>query len=123
MTAPFIFYFGCIKNKISDRLLIVWNVLSLLLLINIILIAFLSANTLLQQFAFDQPNTALGHFPFNWLPSIIVPLVLFSHLTGLRKIIKRQKKTTTASKQYLQRMADGSKMEISNKAALVPAED
>lgn len=89
LTAPVIFYFGFIKNKISDRLLIVWNVLSLILLINIIVIALLSANTPLQQFAFDQPNIALGHFPFNWLPSIIVPLVLFSHLTILRQIIRR----------------------------------
>ena len=92
LTAPFIFYFGFIKNIISDRLLIVWNVLSLILLINIIVIALLSANTPLQQIAFDQPNIALGHFPFNWLPSIILPLVLFSHLTSLRQIIMRQKK-------------------------------
>ena len=103
LTAPFIFYFGFIKNKISDRLLIVWNVLSLILLINIIVIALLSANTPLQKLAFDQPNIALGHFPFNWLPSIIVPLVLFSHLTSLRQIIMSQKKTI-ASKQYLQKM-------------------
>ncbi|TAH09231.1 MAG: hypothetical protein EAZ13_00315 [Sphingobacteriia bacterium] len=93
-TAPFIFYFGIIKNKISDKLLIVWNVLSLALLINIIIIALLSAKTPLQQFAFDQPNIALAHFPFNWLPSIIVPLVLFSHLTSLRQIIMSQKKKT-----------------------------
>ncbi len=93
-TAPFIFYFGFIKNKISDRILIVWNILSLALLINIIVIALLSAKTPLQQFAFDQPNIALGHFPFNWLPSIIVPLVMFSHLTSLRQIIMREKKKT-----------------------------
>ncbi len=92
LTAPFIFYFGFIKNKISDKLLIVWNVISLSLLVNIIIIAFLSAKTPLQQFAFDQPNIALGHFPFNWLPSVIVPLVLFSHLTSLRQLIMRHKK-------------------------------
>ena len=101
-TAPFIFYFGFIKNKISDRLLIVWNVLSLVLLINIIVIALLSANTPLQQFAFDQPNIALGHFPFNCLPSIIVPLVLFSHLTSLRQIIMRQKKNNRQQAVFTQ---------------------
>jgi hypothetical protein len=92
LTAPFIFYFGFIRNKISDRLLIVWNVIGLGLLVNIIVIALLSAKTPLQQFAFDQPNIAIGHFPFNWLPSVIVPLVLFSHLTSLRQLIMRQKK-------------------------------
>ena len=100
LTAPIIFYFGFIKNKISDRLLIIWNVLSLVLLINIIVIALLSANTPLQQFAFDQPNIALGHFPFNWLPSIIVPLVLFSHITSLRQIIMRQKNNSNLFTVY-----------------------
>jgi hypothetical protein len=95
LTAPFIFYFGFIKNKISDRLLIVWNVISLGLLVNIIVIALLSAKNPLQQFAFDQPNIAIGHFPFNWLPSVIVPLVLFSHLTSLRQLITRQKKNNS----------------------------
>lgn len=99
-TAPFIFYFGFIKKKISDKLLIVWNIISLALLVNIIVIALLSAKTPLQQFEFDQPNIALGHFPFNWLPSIIVPLVFFSHLTSLRQIITRHKKTTANAVFY-----------------------
>ncbi len=95
LTAPFIFYFGFIKNRISDRLLIVWNILSLALLINIIVIALFSAKTQFQQFAFDQPNIAVAYFPFNWLPSVIVPLVLFSHVTILRQILRRQKKNNS----------------------------
>jgi hypothetical protein len=93
LTAPIIFYFGFIKNKISDKFLFLWNILSLGLLVNIIVIAFLSAKTPLQQFAFNQPNIAIAHFPFNWLPSVIVPMVLFSHLSALRQIIMRQKKS------------------------------
>ena len=93
VTAPLIFYFSFIK-KISVSILLVWNFISLGLLINIIILATLSAKTPFQQFAFDQPNIAIGHFPFNWLPSIIVPIVLLSHFATIRQLIVEQKKTT-----------------------------
>ena len=73
----------------------IWNFISLGLLLNIIFIAILSAKTPLQQFAFDQPNIAIGHFPFNWLPSIIVPIVLLSHLATIRQLIVGQKKNNS----------------------------
>jgi hypothetical protein len=38
-------------------------------------------------FAFDQPNIAVLYFPFNWLPSCIVPLVLLSHLAAIRQLL------------------------------------
>lgn len=91
LTAPFIYYFGCIKNKISDRLIILWNIISLCLLLNIIVLAILSAKTPLQQFAFHQPNIAIAYFPFNWLPSIIVPLVLLAHLSSIRQLLLKIK--------------------------------
>jgi hypothetical protein len=89
LTAPIITYFGFNKNKISDKLLIVWNVICLGLLLNIVRLALLSSKTPFQQFGFDQPNIAIGHFPFNWLPSVIVPLVLFSHLVVIRRLSSR----------------------------------
>ena len=88
ISAIFIFYVGFVVSKISKRILLLWNIISLGLLINIIVIAILSAKTNFQQFGFEQPNIAIAHFPFNWLPSVIVPLVLFSHLASLRQIIK-----------------------------------
>lgn len=88
LTAPLILYFGFTKKAISNKLLIVWNVLCLLLLINIVVNAILSAPTPFQRFAFDQPNIAVLYFPFTWLPSIIVPLVLFSHLVCIWKLMK-----------------------------------
>jgi hypothetical protein len=89
LTAPIIVYFGFNKNKISDKLLLVWNVICLGLLLNIVRLALLSSKTPFQQFGFDQPNIAIGHFPFNWLPSVIVPLVLFSHLVVIRRLSSR----------------------------------
>lgn len=85
LTAPIIYYFGFVKtNKLNKKLLIIWNIISLLLLFNIVVNAILSSPTKIQLFAFDHPNIAVFYFPFCLLPSIIVPLVLFSHLVSIR---------------------------------------
>ena len=90
LTAPLIAYYGFRKRKIGRSFLIGWNVVALLLLINIVVNAILSAPFPFQQFAFDQPNVAVLYFPFVWLPSFIVPLVLFSHLVLLRRLTKKE---------------------------------
>ena len=86
ISAPFVYYFGFIRNQISNKVLIIWNLISLGLLLNIVILAVLSAKTPFQQFAFDQPNLAVAYFPFNWLPSVVVPLVLLSHLASLKQL-------------------------------------
>lgn len=91
LTAPFIYYFGFIKNKLSKGIIIIWNVISLALLLNIVTIVILSSKTPFQHFAFDQPNLAIAHFPFNWLPSVVVPIVLLSHLATIRQLFNGKK--------------------------------
>lgn len=90
LTAPIIFYFGFKKNIISRQLILIWNFICLGLLINIVANAVLSAPFPFQKFAFDQPNIAVLYFPFNWLPSCIVPLVLFSHLVVIRQLLNKR---------------------------------
>jgi len=63
-----------------------WNVICLGLLFNIVINAILSAPTIFQAQAFDQPNIGVFYFPFVWLPCFIVPAVLFSHLVCLKKL-------------------------------------
>ena len=86
VTAPVIYYVVFIKNK-SYKWLLVWNILCLALLINIVSIAILSAPFPFQKLGFEQPNIALLYFPFVWLPSGIVPLVLLSHLTAIKRLM------------------------------------
>jgi hypothetical protein len=86
LTAPLVYYFGFYRKTLSSNLLILWNVFGMVLLFNIIIIAILSAKSPLQQFGFDQPNLAMGHWPFNWLPSIVVPLVMLSHISSIRQL-------------------------------------
>ena len=89
ITAPFIAYFGYIKGKLNNRILLWWNIVSLLLLINIVVNALLSFPTVIQQQAFDQPNVGLLYFPFIWLPAFVVPVVFFTHFVSIRQLINR----------------------------------
>ncbi|MBK8487818.1 MAG: hypothetical protein IPL48_08530 [Bacteroidetes bacterium] len=92
LTAPIIFYFGFIRKNLNRKIILIWNVISLGLLINIVVNAVLSAPFPFQKFAFDQPNIAILYFPFNWLPSCVVPLVLLSHLATIRQLLLGEKK-------------------------------
>ncbi len=87
ITAPFIAYFGLIKLKISRKGILIWNFICLGLLINIVVNALFSAPSPIQKFAFEQPNIAILNFPFSWLPTFIVPIVLFGHLTSIRQLL------------------------------------
>lgn len=89
LTAPLIFFFGFRHEQPKRIVLIIWNVVCLWLLINIVFFAALSAPSPLQQFAFEQPNVGVLHFPFIWLPSAVVPIVLLSHLASLRLLLAR----------------------------------
>jgi hypothetical protein len=57
-------------------------------LFNIVLTAILPAPLPIQQLAFDQPKIAVMYFPFVYLPGFIVPIVLFSHLVSLKKLMQ-----------------------------------
>jgi len=88
LSAPIIAYFGLTKSTLSRHTILVWNFICLGLLINIVANAFFSTPSSMQKFAFDQPNIAILNFPFSWLPTFIVPIVLFGHLTSIRQLWK-----------------------------------
>lgn len=88
ITAPAIAYLVFNRQKGGKALLLAWNFLALGLLINIVANAVLSAPFAFQKFGFDQPNIAVLHFPFVWLPAFIVPAVLFCHLVSIRQLLK-----------------------------------
>jgi hypothetical protein len=90
ISALLIYYFGFIRQKLSRTILLAWNFACLALLINIVVIAILSAPIPFQQLAFDQPNIAVMHFPYVWLPCCIVPLVLFAHLASVRILLRER---------------------------------
>ncbi|MDZ4667061.1 MAG: hypothetical protein SGJ00_04170 [bacterium] len=91
ISAPILYYFGYKKKQIHPKVILIWNIIGLALLINIVVNAVLSAPFPFQKFAFNQPNIAVLYFPFNLLPSCVVPLVLLSHLASIRQILIENK--------------------------------
>jgi hypothetical protein len=89
LTAPIV-YFICFKDSrmINKKILLCWNIVSLGLLLNVVVSAVLSAPYPFQQFAFEQPNTAVLYFPFIWLPCFIVMVIVFTHLVAFKQILK-----------------------------------
>jgi hypothetical protein len=90
LTAPLIYYLVFESKKLGSRGLLIWNFICLGLLINILVIAILSAQTPFQRLAFDQPNIGITFFPFVWLPSVVVPIVLIAHLAAIRQLIVKK---------------------------------
>lgn len=89
LTAPIIAYFGYTSKKLPKGILLGWNFLCLLLLLNIVVTAVLAAPFPFQQVAFEQPNVGVLYFPFSWLPGFVVPMVLFAHLVSIRQLLKK----------------------------------
>jgi hypothetical protein len=88
LTAPLVAAYCFQSSRIIHKtVLLVWNILSLGLLLNIMVNAFLALPRSYRQFAFEVPNKAVLYFPFIWLPSFIVMAVLFSHLILFKKLM------------------------------------
>lgn len=89
LTAPFIIYYGFTKQRLSKKVILLWNIGCLGLLLTIVGIALLSSPFPLQKLAFEQPNIGLLYFPFSWLPSFVVPIVIFGHLVSIRQLTRK----------------------------------
>ena len=85
ITAPIVGYLY-LKKRISKIKLIAWNVIGVFFICFILVNAILSSELPFQQFAFDQPNRALNFFPFILLPAVIVPIVIWTHITDIIKL-------------------------------------
>jgi hypothetical protein len=88
LSAPFIAYYGFRKKQIGTKALMAWNVVALLLVIQVVTTGILSIPSPIQQLSFDQPNLAVLYFPYVLLPGIVVPIVIFGHLAILRKLTR-----------------------------------
>lgn len=90
LTAPWIAYLAFRKNKKNKNMLLGWNIVCLLLLLNVVVTAVFAIPSPFQKLAFDQPNRAVLYFPFNLLPTVIVPIVLFGHLVAFRQLATKK---------------------------------
>lgn len=89
ITAPvaaFLFFGN--KGEVRHRIpLIIWNIVGILLLLYIVVNAIISIPSVIQMQAFDQPNLAVMHLPYVFLPAVVVPIVMFTHVLSLTRLI------------------------------------
>jgi hypothetical protein len=60
-----------------------WHFAGFLSLLTGWIFLLLSAPSSLQQISFQSPNYLIVHFPGSWIPSVIIPLLMFAHLSQL----------------------------------------
>ena len=88
LTAPVVAYFTFDRPVLPARALLLWHAIALLLLVNIVTLAVLSAPSPVQRLSFDQPNVAVLKFPLIWLPGFVVQMVLLGHLVAIWRLSK-----------------------------------
>lgn len=83
ITAPFAAIFLVGSRSKSRFAAIAWNVIGIGMLANIVIMAIRATPYFYDPSQFADPNIAVFYFPLIWLPSFVVPAVLFSHLASL----------------------------------------
>jgi hypothetical protein len=82
------------KKAISRKMAFGYNVIGLLLLINILVIAVLSMPTPIRYFMNEPSNTLVAEFPYILLPGVLVPIAYTMHIFSLRKLYLERRSVT-----------------------------
>ncbi|HHG84981.1 MAG TPA: hypothetical protein ENJ82_09565 [Bacteroidetes bacterium] len=88
ISAPIIAYMAFGNGRKNYTLALVWNVISMALLINILTIAILSMPLI---GAFDEPNTFVAYFPYILLPGFVAPYAMMLHVMSIKQLLKLRK--------------------------------
>lgn len=91
LSAPVIYYFSFVRKTLGPPVIMAWNLVCLALLLHVVSTALLSLPARYVRFGFEQPNLALGYFPFVLLPSVLVPLVLLSTAAAVRQLLRKRR--------------------------------
>jgi len=85
LSAPVIAYLAFGQGRKRYTLALVWNFISLGLLINILVVAVLSMPLIGM---FEDPNTVVAYFPYILLPGFVAPFAFFMHVVSIRQLLK-----------------------------------
>jgi hypothetical protein len=86
VSAPVIGFLAFKNVSYNKKLLGWWNVICLMLLLNVVITAVFALPSPFQKLSFNQPNVAVLYAPYNLLPTVVVPLVLLAHLAAFRQL-------------------------------------
>ena len=78
------------KRIYGPKLAIAFNIIGILLLLNILVIAVLSMPTSIRYFMNEPSNTLVGQFPFILFPGVLVPIAYTMHIFSLRQLLAKQ---------------------------------
>jgi hypothetical protein len=115
LTAPIVGLL-ILTKRASNNMFIAWNAIALCLVVVSLFNGILSSELPFQQFRFEQPNRAINYFPFILLPAVVVPIVIYTHLTDLIILIKER---TTAYHKKLSLASAMPRLLESKKCCLV----
>ena len=87
ISAPAVAYYCFTKKTWSVKVALVWNIIGVLLLLNIICIAMLSAPYPFRYFMNEPVNRIAFSFPFVWLPSFVEPFAVLLHILSILQIL------------------------------------
>jgi hypothetical protein len=83
---------GLLAAGIGGRIMVLaWNAVGSLLLLNVVTIAILSTPTPLRLFPNEPTNVWIAQFPFVWLPVVMVSTAIIGHLLIFRKLRTRER--------------------------------
>lgn len=89
LSAPLIGWLCFGRRLWSPRVAVWWNVAGIMILLNVVLHAQLSAPTPYRRIIADPPPTLIAHLPWIWLPAFLVPLAWGLHLLSIRQLRRR----------------------------------
>lgn len=73
-------------GKGGRKMVLAWNAVGSLLLLNVVTIAILSTPTPLRLFPNEPTNVWISQFPYVWLPVVMVSTAIIGHLLIFRKL-------------------------------------
>lgn len=88
ITAPIVAWFCLRSGRTMRGPMIAWNMVSMILLANIMIVGLLSAPTPFRMFTEGPANRVVALWPWIWLPSFVVPMALAGHLFSLRQLLQ-----------------------------------
>lgn len=77
-------------KKVNRKLLLYWNIIGLIFILFIFSNGFLSQELFYKNFGYSVPNKGITYFPIILLAGIIVPIVVYTHITDILLLTKKQ---------------------------------
>jgi hypothetical protein len=89
LTAPIVAYACFVRRAWPPWVARWWNWAGVVILLNVVVHAQLSAPTPFRVFDTEPPTTFIGELPYIWLPAVLVPLAWALHAASLRQLRSR----------------------------------